>query len=177
MLPTRVTSGVRFEPALVRKYDVSGPRYTSYPTAAQFTPEFAPSTYVAAAAGDADAPLSLYVHIPFCATVCYYCACNRVVTKNRAHAATYLDRLEQEIERQAQLLAAGRPVRQLYWGGGTPTFLDGAQRARLTAALTRHFHCVPGPELEYSIEIGPRACPPAACSAISTAIRPTPAAI
>jgi len=157
--PTSPAAPAPFAADLIRKYDVSGPRYTSYPTAAQFSDRFAHDDYRrAAGAGGAASPLSLYVHVPFCATVCYYCACNRVITRNVAHARAYLDRLEREIARQAVLFVPGRPVTQLHWGGGTPTFLDGALRGRLMQALIAHFRCAP--DAECSIEIDPRACPP-----------------
>lgn len=154
-----LTSAI-FDADLIRRYDHAGPRYTSYPTAVQFHDGFDDGAYRAAvAASGAQAtppPLSLYVHLPFCATVCYYCACNKVVTRNRAHAATYLDSLGEEIARQGALFDGRRPVRQLHWGGGTPTFLDHRQRARLMTTLRRHFHLLDDDSGEYAIEIDPR---------------------
>ena len=158
---TQATSSVLFSPELIAKYDLSGPRYTSYPTAAQFQ-DYSAAEYddAARASNVGGAELSLYVHIPFCATVCFYCGCNKVVTRNRAHAVTYLDWLGKEIELQAELYDGQRAVRQMHWGGGTPTFLDQAQTARLMGMLTDHFHCEIGPDSEFSIEIDPRACAP-----------------
>ncbi len=100
------------------------------------------------------------MHIPFCATVCFYCGCNKVVTKNRAHAVTYLEGLAQEIRMQAALYDGQRRVRQMHWGGGTPTFLDATQIAHLMGLLKDNFRCEVGPDSEYSIEIDPRACAP-----------------
>nr|MDA3876908.1 coproporphyrinogen III oxidase [Halothiobacillus sp.] len=123
-LPTAAAN--LFEPELIRRYDKSGPRYTSYPTAVQFHDEFGETQYRAAAqrSNAAGGPLSLYVHIPFCDTVCYYCACNKVVTKDRGRAQPYVDDVVRELALQAPLFDAGRPVDQLHWGGGTPTFLS-----------------------------------------------------
>jgi oxygen-independent coproporphyrinogen-3 oxidase len=101
-------------------------------------------------------PLSLYFHIPFCATVCYYCACNKIVTKNRAHAVDYVDHLKREIELQAQLFSRERVVEQLHWGGGTPTFLNHGQMRALMRTTARHFNLLDGDRGEYSIEIDPR---------------------
>ena len=158
---TAASSQVLFSPELIAKYDLSGPRYTSYPTAAQFQ-DYGVAAYstAARASNAAGAELSIYVHIPFCATVCFYCACNKVVTNNRAHAATYLDWLGKEIELQAALYDGQRVVRQMHWGGGTPTFLDPAQTERLMGMLSDNFRCESGPESEFSIEIDPRACAP-----------------
>ncbi|MCC6706487.1 MAG: oxygen-independent coproporphyrinogen III oxidase [Gammaproteobacteria bacterium] len=150
-----------FSPELIAKYDRSGPRYTSYPTAAQFH-DYTVADYerAARASNVAGAELSLYVHIPFCATVCFYCGCNKVITKNRAHAVTYLEGLAQEIRMQAALYDGQRRVRQMHWGGGTPTFLDATQIAHLMGLLKDNFRCEVGPDSEYSIEIDPRACAP-----------------
>ncbi|MEN8176829.1 MAG: oxygen-independent coproporphyrinogen III oxidase, partial [Pseudomonadota bacterium] len=139
-------------------YDQSGPRYTSYPTAVQFVPEFGPADYVEAArASNAGGnPLSLYFHIPFCDTVCFYCACNKVVTKDRGKAQPYLDRLHAEIAMQAELVAADRVVEQLHWGGGTPTFISHEQMARLMATTREHFTLADDDSGEYSIEVDPR---------------------
>lgn len=139
---SQVPSSVLFSPELIAKYDLSGPRYTSYPTAAQFH-DYGVAEYSAAARASnvGGAELSLYVHIPFCATVCFDCGCNKVVTRTRAHAVTYLDWLAKEIELQAELYDRQRTVRQMHWGGGTPTFLDHAQTARLMGMLTDKFHC------------------------------------
>ena len=159
------------DPDLIRKYDTSGPRYTSYPTAVQFHPGFGEAQYRECAqlsnrddrAGDQvtgvtdeKPPLSLYFHIPFCDTVCFYCACNKVVTKNRDKAEPYLRRLYKEIQMQSELFDVGRPVAQLHWGGGTPTFISHRQMAELMQHTCKHFHLLDDDQGEYSIEIDPR---------------------
>lgn len=142
------------------RYDVTGPRYTSYPTALEFHPGFGVADYERVAArtraADGARPLSLYVHLPFCATVCYYCACNKVVTRNRARAAPYLERLYREIALQSALYPRDRPVRQLHWGGGTPTFLGDGELAALMEHVHRHFTLLADDAGEYSIEVDPR---------------------
>lgn len=149
-----------FDRELIRRYDRQGPRYTSYPTAVQFVENFGVDRYLEYARrsneGSTPPPLSLYFHIPFCATVCYYCACNKVVTKNQAHTVRYLDSLCKEIERQGRLFDANRTVDQLHWGGGTPTFLNQDQMRRLMDETRRHFRLREDGEGEYSIEIDPR---------------------
>ncbi|OGT83545.1 MAG: oxygen-independent coproporphyrinogen III oxidase [Gammaproteobacteria bacterium RIFCSPLOWO2_02_FULL_61_13] len=153
-----------FDAELIRRYDVNGPRYTSYPTALQFRGDFDADAYLVCAQesnGDPiPTPLSLYMHIPFCATVCFYCACNKVVTRNRRHAAEYLHHLFLEMEMQARLFDADRTVEQLHLGGGTPTFLDADQLAQLMAQTRRLFHLAPDTEGEYAIEIDPRTLRP-----------------
>lgn len=145
-----------FDPALIRRYDVPGPRYTSYPTALQFS-EFEPADLDSAIVGSPyrNRDLSLYVHVPFCATLCYYCACNKHVTKKREPAVTYLAALKQEIDLQAPRFA-GRHVSQLHWGGGTPTFLDNDQVSELAGWLRSAFDFRSDAEGEFSIEIDPR---------------------
>ncbi|QSN61975.1 oxygen-independent coproporphyrinogen III oxidase [Caballeronia sp. M1242] len=146
-----------FRPDLLARYDAHGPRYTSYPTAVQFTESFDPAHYFEAASrGGASADLSLYFHIPFCDTVCFYCGCNKVATKNRAHARPYLDRMKRELAMQAACFDTRRPVTQLHWGGGTPTFLSHDEMAELMAATAEHFNLVPDARAEYSIEVDPR---------------------
>jgi oxygen-independent coproporphyrinogen-3 oxidase len=147
-----------FRPDLLAKYSANGPRYTSYPTAVQFTDSFDPADYHRAASdpGAASADLSLYFHIPFCATACFYCGCNRIATKNRAHARPYLDRLKRELALQAEHFDTTRPVTQLHWGGGTPTFLSHGEMGELMAATARHFRLLPDAQAEYSIEVDPR---------------------
>jgi oxygen-independent coproporphyrinogen-3 oxidase len=149
---------ILFHPDLLAKYSANGPRYTSYPTALQFRDDFDPDHYRRAAAdpGATDTNLSLYFHIPFCDTVCFYCGCNKVATKNRARAKPYLEHLQREIALQAQLFDTARPVSQLHWGGGTPTFLSLEQMSALMAATREHFKLLPDNEGEYSIEIDPR---------------------
>jgi oxygen-independent coproporphyrinogen III oxidase len=147
-----------FRPDLLAKYGANGPRYTSYPTALQFREDFDPADYRRAAAdpGAEETDLSLYFHIPFCDTVCFYCGCNKVATKNRARAKLYLQQIIRELELQAALFDTKRPVTQLHWGGGTPTFLAPDEMNALMAATREHFALRPDHEGEYSIEIDPR---------------------
>jgi oxygen-independent coproporphyrinogen-3 oxidase len=155
-------SGIRpaLTPDLLRRHDVNGPRYTSYPTADRFVEAFGPDDYAQAlrqrreGAGAGALPLSLYVHIPFCESVCYYCSCNKIVTKHHEKAAEYLRYLEKEIELHAAELGSGQMVSQLHFGGGTPTFLSDAELREVMQMLRKAFRFVPGGE--YSIEIDPR---------------------
>jgi oxygen-independent coproporphyrinogen III oxidase len=143
-----------FDAELIRRYDKPGPRYTSYPTAVQFTDAFGVDDY-RAASGRSKA-LSLYFHIPFCDTVCFYCACNKIATKDRSKAGPYLDALDKEMALQAAIFDHGEPVEQLHWGGGTPTFLNNDQIRWLMARTGEHFNLLDGDRGEYSIEIDPR---------------------
>ncbi|WP_027794120.1 oxygen-independent coproporphyrinogen III oxidase [Paraburkholderia acidipaludis] len=147
-----------FRPDLLAKYGANGPRYTSYPTALQFREDFDPADYFRAATdpGAEETDLSLYFHIPFCDTVCFYCGCNKVATKNRTRAKPYLKQMIRELELQAALFDTKRPVSQLHWGGGTPTFLSPDEMSALMAATREHFTLRPDHEGEYSIEIDPR---------------------
>ncbi|WP_028205247.1 oxygen-independent coproporphyrinogen III oxidase [Paraburkholderia nodosa] len=147
-----------FRPDLLAKYGANGPRYTSYPTALQFRDDFDPADYRRAAAdpGASETDLSLYFHIPFCDTVCFYCGCNKVITKNRGRAKPYLAQMIREVELQAALFDTKRPVSQLHWGGGTPTFLSLEEMSALMAATREHFALQPDDTGEYSIEIDPR---------------------
>jgi len=151
-------NSVIFDPELIRKYDKAGPRYTSYPTAVQFHEEFGATQYQELAQGSnaSGKPLSLYFHIPFCDTVCYYCACNKIVTKNRRRAVPYLDHLQREIALQGALFDRSRPVTQLHWGGGTPTFLSAQEMRTLMRVTGEHFQLLPNDQGEYSIEVDPR---------------------
>ena len=144
---------VIWDQALIQKYNQSGPRYTSYPTALEFHQDFGADAFQQAVARYPDRPLSLYVHIPFCHKLCYFCGCNKVVTRQRHKAELYLDRLAQEIQQRAPLFK-GRQVSQLHWGGGTPTYLDNAQISRLMGLLRSHFEFLP--EVEQSLELDPR---------------------
>lgn len=147
---------VRLDAELISRYDTTGPRYTSYPTAPHFRQDFTAADYRQhAAAADRDAPLSLYFHLPFCATVCFYCACTKVITNNRKRAQPYLQRLYREIALQGELFA-DRRVDQLHWGGGTPTFLSDTQMRELVQVTNEHFKLRTDDEGEYSIEIDPR---------------------
>lgn len=156
--------------ALVRKYDGPGPRYTSYPTALQFTPSFDAEAHAAAVrAVDADAAraLSLYLHVPFCASPCFYCGCTKIVTRRPGTGADYLGLLEREIALQAALFRQPRRVEQLHIGGGTPTYLDLSQFERLFASLHRHFALADDDTREFSIEIDPRTIEPRMLAALS----------
>jgi oxygen-independent coproporphyrinogen-3 oxidase len=145
-------------PELLSRFDVPGPRYTSYPTADRFVEAFTEQDYIQALeqrrAGSMALPLSLYVHVPFCESMCYYCACNKVITKHHERAAEYLRYLSREMELQVQHFGQGHSVSQLHLGGGTPTFLSDAELEDLMSMIRRHFTLVPGGE--YSIEVDPR---------------------
>jgi oxygen-independent coproporphyrinogen-3 oxidase len=155
---------IEFKPDLIKRYDKAGPRYTSYPTANLFNDKFLTEDYVAAAQRsnreNEPKPLSLYFHIPFCDTVCFYCACNKIVTKRRDRAGPYLDHLYREIEMQGALYDHSRPVDQLHWGGGTPTFLSHEQMRELMEKTAQHFTLMDDDKGEYSIEIDPREITP-----------------
>ncbi|HPW84271.1 MAG TPA: coproporphyrinogen III oxidase, partial [Rhodoferax sp.] len=135
---------------LLRRYDVSGPRYTSYPTADRFVEAFTAEDYAQAltqrrsGAAALALPLSLYVHIPFCESLCYYCACNKIITKHHDKAAEYLRYLSREVDLHTQQMGAGQVVSQLHLGGGTPTFLSDDELRELMAMLRRNFSFAPG---------------------------------
>ena len=147
-------------PELLRRYDVAGPRYTSYPTADRFVEAFTAADYAQAlqqrrsGAAAMVLPLSLYVHIPFCESLCYYCACNKIITKQHDRATEYLRYLSREVDLHTEQLGVGQTVTQLHLGGGTPTFLNDAELRELMAMLRRNFSLAPGGE--YSIEVDPR---------------------
>jgi len=149
---------IEFDLDLIHRYDKSGPRYTSYPTALELHEGFGDAEYRAYIdqSNAAGGPLSLYFHVPFCDTVCFYCACNKIVTKNRAHAAPYLDNVCREIAMQGALFEPSRKVAQLHWGGGTPTFLNDEQMKRLMDTTRRYFNLYDDDSGEYSIEVDPR---------------------
>jgi len=159
-----------FRPDLLAKYSTNGPRYTSYPTALQFTDQFDPADYVRAAVdpGASSSELSLYFHIPFCATACFYCGCNKIATSNKSRARPYLEQLKREMKLQASLFDPARTVTQLHWGGGTPTFLSDDETAELMAATREHFSLAPDAEAEFSIEIDPRTVTPATLGHLRT---------
>jgi oxygen-independent coproporphyrinogen-3 oxidase len=143
---------------MARRYATSGPRYTSYPTAPQFSEEFELQRYInwqGRRENHAD-PLSIYVHVPFCHDICYYCACNKVVTRKEGVASTYLAHLTRELQRQSEIVGHERPVTQMHWGGGTPTYLDDGEITELMHSLARHFRLLDKGYREYSIEIDPR---------------------
>lgn len=147
-----------FDSELIRKYHMSGPRYTSYPTAVQFTDAFAATDYVAQlkASNASGRALSLYVHIPFCEQLCYFCACNKIITRNHRQVEQYLHHLALDIAWQAEHIDHSRKVIQLHFGGGTPTFLSADELAGLLERIHRHFAFVPDSEGEFSIEVDPR---------------------
>lgn len=155
-----IAPGIEFDAALIRKMSQLGPRYTSYPTADRFSDAFTGWDYREAVESvktrGARHPLSLYVHIPFCNTLCYYCACNKIITKDRKKAVTYLSYLKREIEMQGKLFAGINQVEQLHFGGGTPTYLSDDQMGELLDHLRRWFRFAPDAEGEYSIEVDPR---------------------
>ena len=153
MLPT-----LRWDADLIRRYDHAGPRYTSYPTAVQFHDGVKPLDFFHAvdASRAANRALSLYVHIPFCANICYYCGCNKVITKDRSRAREYLACLEREMELVSAHLGPDQLVEQLHFGGGTPTFLSHQELGELMAALRRNFKLHDDDIGDYSIEIDPR---------------------
>ncbi len=150
--------GVSFDLELIRRYDYSGPRYTSYPTAVEFDEAFDESAYRRACdrSNQSGRPLSIYFHIPFCDTVCFYCACNKIATKDRSLAPPYLERIHRELGMQSELFDRSRQVEQLHWGGGTPTFLNQEQMTELMEVTRRHFTLASDDVGEFSIEIDPR---------------------
>ncbi|MGH8466544.1 MAG: oxygen-independent coproporphyrinogen III oxidase [Pseudomonas sp.] len=149
---------LRWDEDLIRRYDLSGPRYTSYPTAMQLHSEVGSFDLLHALRDSRRAvrPLSVYVHVPFCANICYYCACNKVITKDRARAQPYLQRLEQEIQLIACHLDPKQTVEQLHFGGGTPTFLSHVELRQLMSSLRQHFNLLDDDSGDYGIEIDPR---------------------
>lgn len=146
-----------WDPLLIQRYNKAGPRYTSYPTAVEFRPVSDDhGERLAFAQRDANKPLSLYLHIPFCRHVCYYCGCNKIVTKDTSRSAPYLDILKQEISMKRALLKGDAPVEQLHLGGGTPTFLTDEQLTELMEFLRSQFRFSQAADADFSIEIDPR---------------------
>jgi oxygen-independent coproporphyrinogen-3 oxidase len=149
-----------FDAELLRRYDRPGPRYTSYPTAPQFGPQFDERKFREVARRSNSEPipsdLSLYVHVPFCFSPCFYCGCTRIITRDRARGALYLSRLMREIEIAAPLFDRDRDVIQLHFGGGTPNFLDAGELSALIGGLGRHFHFSDRADRDFSIELDPR---------------------
>ncbi len=152
------TENLVFDPQIIRRFDVNGPRYTSYPTADRFVEAFdsdAAKLWLSKRnIGGISRPLSLYFHIPFCNTICYYCACNKIITKDHGRSAKYLKYLAKEVALQSEYLDGNREVIQLHWGGGTPTFLSHDEMRQLMDATRKHFKLLDGGE--YSIEVDPR---------------------
>ena len=155
-----ITAHELVSPELLRKFDVPGPRYTSYPTADRFVEAFAADDYARAltqrrnGAAALALPLSLYVHVPFCESLCYYCACNKIITRHHERAKPYLEYLEREVALHTALLGTQQKVTQLHLGGGSPTFLSDDELRGLMDMLRKHFQLVPGGE--YAIEVDPR---------------------
>ena len=147
-----------FDPQVIRRFDVNGPRYTSYPTADRFVEAFGPDAYRMwlgqRTVGGIGRPISLYVHIPFCNTICYYCACNKVITKDHGRSAKYIKYLGKELALQSAALEGSHDAIQLHWGGGTPTFLADDEMRQLMDLIRSHFRLLPNGE--YSIEVDPR---------------------
>ena len=153
------TDNVVFDPHIIRRFDVNGPRYTSYPTADRFVDTFSADTCKHwlghRNSGSNRQALSLYFHIPFCNTICYYCACNKIITKDHGRSGKYLKYLAKELALQSSYLAEGdNVVEQLHWGGGTPTFLSHDEMRQLMAATRKNFRLIENGE--YSIEVDPR---------------------
>ncbi len=146
-------SDIIWDSHLIQKYNQSGPRYTSYPTALEFNESYQDEDFKAAAARYPNKPLSLYVHIPFCHKLCYFCACNKIITRHQHKVDIYLDYLEKEIKYRSALFKQ-RKITQIHWGGGTPTYLNEEQSLRLMAMLRKHFDV--SDEAEISIEMDPR---------------------
>ena len=153
-------STILFDPELLSRYDRPGPRYTSYPTAPQFRPDFGETQLGEAAAltnGDPiPRPLSIYVHVPFCTSPCFYCGCNRIITRDKARGEAYLTRLYREIGMLSKLFDRDRDVVQLHLGGGTPNFLAAEQIAEVVDVIRRHFAFADRSRRECSIELDPR---------------------
>lgn len=154
------------DPVLIRKFDITGPRYTSYPTADRFVEAFGEQDLASALAkrnvGGMSQPLSVYVHLPFCSSLCWYCGCNKVVTKDHGRSAKYIKYLGKELALVGALMAAqpeaGREICQLHWGGGTPTFLSRDEMDELMRMLRERFDLAP--DAEVSIEVDPRSTEP-----------------
>ena len=156
---TSFAENLIFDPEIIRRFDINGPRYTSYPTADRFVDQFSADVCKQwlgqRTVGTTRPQLSLYFHLPFCNTICYYCACNKIITKDHGRSAKYLKYLAKELALQSRYLAEGdNIVEQLHWGGGTPTFLSHDEMRQLMAATRKHFRLIDGGE--YSIEVDPR---------------------
>jgi oxygen-independent coproporphyrinogen III oxidase len=155
-----MTNQVYFDKDVITKYSLTGPRYTSYPTVLHFHDWFTANSYKEQAALSNEdlipSSLSLYFHLPFCRKVCFYCACNKIITNNPMHAVKYLDFLHEEIKMQGQLFDRDRIVTQLHWGGGTPTYLTNQQMQALMAETRRNFTLLDDDSGDYSVEIDPR---------------------
>ncbi len=151
---------LEFNLDLIKKYDKAGPRYTSYPTAVVFNDSFGEEDYrkqaITSNEANKNKPISLYFHIPFCDTLCFFCACNKIATKKRDKADTYLDYLEKEMAIVSKLYDKSRLVEQMHFGGGTPTFLTDEQFERMMSLIAKYFPLIHSEQRDYSIEIDPR---------------------
>ena len=145
-----------WDQTLIEKYNISGPRYTSYPTALSFSKDVKRILLIDKMLAAKGKAISLYFHIPFCAHLCYYCACNKIVTKQQQRADEYLSLLEEEIRLKSLIINPSSPVKQLHFGGGTPTFLNLAQLQRMFSMIEQYFTLEKTPEVDYSIELDPR---------------------
>ncbi|MGJ5672621.1 MAG: oxygen-independent coproporphyrinogen III oxidase [Nostochopsis sp.] len=148
--------GVKFDIDIIKKYDIPTPRYTSYPPATELNTAFTASEFkdAIASSNQRKTPLSLYFHIPFCQSACYFCGCNVVISNNKNIAKTYLEYLEREIKHTASLIDTDKQAVQMHWGGGTPNYLSLGQVENLWNNITRHFRF--DPQAEISLEINPR---------------------
>ncbi len=148
---------LQWDTDLISKYDLAGPRYTSYPTAPQFHDGFSNQDFRDAVnrSNQSGRPLSLYVHIPFCEALCYYCGCNKFVSNNKSRAVPYLQCLEKELAAMAAQFDSNRIVKQLHWGGGTPTYISDEEMTALMNATRKHFTLLDGDLGEYSVEVHP----------------------
>ncbi len=155
------SSELVIDPVLIRKHDVAGPRYTSYPTADRFVEAFGAAELSQWLAkrniGGISQPLSVYVHLPFCESICYYCGCNKIITRDHSRSAKYIKYLDRELQLLAPHLGEAATIAQLHWGGGTPTFLAADEMRALMRAIDARFERAPG--FECSIEIDPRSAP------------------
>lgn len=158
--PKVMDDKVTFNKELIRRYDKSGPRYTSYPTAVQFNTNYQVSDYLDwvkfSNEDPIPVPLSLYLHIPFCDTICYYCGCSKVITKNKSKADPYIKLLKQEIKLQGTLFSKDRQVSQIHWGGGTPTFLSDTEIYEIIECIRENFNVPENSKIEFGIEVDPR---------------------
>jgi oxygen-independent coproporphyrinogen-3 oxidase len=159
-----VVANIRFDKELIKRYDRAGPRYTSYPTALQFSTAYGSHDYIESVEQSNNdpipSPLSLYFHIPFCNTICYYCGCSKVITKDHSKASAYVDLLLREIKLQGELFDRDRKVTQMHWGGGTPTFLQDNEIQLILDTTAKYFSMSDEASAEYSIEVDPRTVTP-----------------
>lgn len=156
--PSIAIPKIEISEALIRRFDSLGPRYTSYPTADRFNDQFNEQRYIQYLEAQSSAPLSVYVHLPFCASICYYCGCNKIITKDHGRSAKYLRYLEKEMALVTAHLKGERKLVQLHLGGGTPTFLSDEELHELMDMLRKHFNFMPDAEL--AVEIDPRTVTP-----------------